>query len=292
MHRLRIVLKWGLYVVLSLPLCYGLWLSFRALVGDYFTIPTGSMLPTLQMGDKVFVNKLLMGARIYTDLHFDKDGGDLKAFRLCGLRDLERGDIVVFNFPEHNGKVSFVINNVYCKRVIALPGDSISAENGFYRNNNYSGTLGVDEVQRQFSQIPDSLLPREILNFYPYDEHIPWTTKNFGPLYVPRKGDIMRITPREGLLYRLQLEWELHADIACDWGNNVVTANGKPLLRHQFKHDYLFLAGDNVADSNDSRYWSFVPKDYVVGIVSHVIFSHDEEADTMRWNRTLKNVEQ
>ena len=45
-----------------------------AFIGDKYTIPTLSMAPTLNEGDKIVVNKLLMGARIYTDFNFDADG--------------------------------------------------------------------------------------------------------------------------------------------------------------------------------------------------------------------------
>ena len=51
-------------VIISAAVMYGLWLLMRVCVFDYFTIPTNSMYPTLKPGDKVIVNKLLMGARI------------------------------------------------------------------------------------------------------------------------------------------------------------------------------------------------------------------------------------
>lgn len=278
------------YVVASLPLCYALWLTLRMLVGDYFTIPTGSMYPTLQPGDKVWVNKLLMGARIYTDLHFDMDGGELHAFRLCGLRDLERGDVVVFNYPRHNNRVNFVINHVYCKRIVALPGDTISVENGYYVNNNSSLVPGLPEAQRRLGDMPDSLLGEWRRHLYPYDDHLQWTVKNLGPVYVPRRGDIVRLTAREGAIYEPFLEWELGTEITVDWERNVTLSDGRPLPRHTFRHDYCYAAGDYVKDSRDSRYWGFVPKDYIVGIVTRVLFSRDAEADTMRWERTLKDI--
>ena len=65
---------------------YGLHLLRRAFVADKFIIPSESMSPTLVPGDEVWVNKLLMGARIYTDFHFDRKGGPLHSFRTRGLR--------------------------------------------------------------------------------------------------------------------------------------------------------------------------------------------------------------
>lgn len=42
-------------------------------------------------------------------------------------------------------------------------------------------------------------------------------------------------------------------------------------MQYTFKHDYFFMAGDNVAQSNDSRYWGFVPDVFIVGVASYVI---------------------
>lgn len=235
------------------------------------------MKPTLKPGDKVVVNKILMGARIYTDFHFPHDGGELKSFRLKGIRQVKHNDIVVFNFPQHRDRISFVINNVYCKRVLALPGDRIWTKNGFYRNNNYSGTLGIKEMQRRFSETPDSLLSDETLNTYPFDKkHIPYTTKNMHPVYVPRQGDRIRLTPYEAAYYKLLLEWETGKIITWDWKKNAVYANSIRIYSHEFKHNYYFMAGDNVMDSNDSRYWGLVPEEYIVGIVSFVIHQNNK----------------
>ena len=72
--------------ILSVPLLYGAWLLTRICLADYFTIPTDSMSPTLQPGDKVIVNKIKMGARIYTDFDFNIKGQELKCIRTKGTR--------------------------------------------------------------------------------------------------------------------------------------------------------------------------------------------------------------
>lgn len=260
-----------LYTIMFLPSLYFLWLIVRCLVTDYFLIPTSSMIPTLCPGDKVFVNKLVIGARLYTNFNFNTTSVELEAWRLKGLRTVEHNDIVVFNLPYHAGKINFVINKVFCKRVIAIPGDSIYTENGFYKNNNYEDILGIEEQQRRFSEMPDSLLPNEILNTYPFDkEHFPSTIKNMCPIYVPRKGDIIKISPYEAAYYKMLLEWETNKTITWDWKRNKVYANGRQISWHRFKHNYYFMAGDNVLDSNDSRYWGLVPEEYIVGIVGYV----------------------
>ena len=98
-------------IIVSVAIIYGIWLLMRICVFDYFTIPTSSMMPTLNPGDKVIVNKLLIGARIYTAFNFDKKGQNLKSFRMKGIRSVKHNDIVVFNNPIHDDRISFVINN-------------------------------------------------------------------------------------------------------------------------------------------------------------------------------------
>ena len=85
---------------------------------DRFTIRGGSMLPTLHDGQHVFVNKLLMGARIYTK--YDFSDPVMESFRMPGLRNVRPEDIVIFNYPypDSTGKIHFRINYVYAKRCI------------------------------------------------------------------------------------------------------------------------------------------------------------------------------
>ena len=262
--RLLKIAKLLLVSILSVPLLYGVWLLARMLVFDYFTIPTESMYPTLKPGDKVVVNKLKTGARIYTDLHFNPEGQELKAFRMKGFSGVRHNDIVVFNEANHWGRLFFRINNVFCKRCIALPGDSISAVEGHYHNNNYDGVLGLEEEQARLGNTPDSLLQ----GFWipPYCNG--WNIKNFGPVYVPRKDDVVKVNALEAALYEVILEWELGKDVTWDWGKNEAYANGRLLRQHRFRHNYYYMAGDNVMNSCDSRYWGAVPEEYIVGVVT------------------------
>ena len=64
------------------------------------------------------------------------------------------------------------------------------------------------------------------------------------------------------------LEWELGKDVTWDWGKNEAYANGRLLRQHRFRHNYYYMAGDNVMNSCDSRYWGAVPEEYIVGVVT------------------------
>lgn len=258
-------------IIISLAILYGLWLLMRVCVFDYFTIPTNSMIPTLKPGDKVIVNKLLMGARIYKNFEFSSKGQELQSFRMKGIRSVKHNDIVVFNVPIHDVRFSFIINNNMCKRVVAVPGDSLSVVDGYYRNNNYNGTLGLKSMQKKLTEIPDSMMYGIVLDAYPFDKNVGWKIKQFGPMYIPRLGDVIYLTAREGVIYRRMMEWELCKKITWDWEKNEVYADGKIIKRHTFKHNYYFCAGDNALDSDDSRYWGLVPEEYIIGIVAKII---------------------
>lgn len=242
----------------------------RALVADRFLIPSESMEPTLVAGDAVWVNKLLMGARIYTDLEFSKKGVQLQSVRTRGLRAIRHNDIVVFNRANHRGKIKFIINYVYCKRVVGLPGDTVSVAGGYYRNNNYSGLLGVKSRQDMLARTPESGIERMCRRVMLHKDTERWTIHDFGPLYIPRKGDVVDITPKEAIAYKAMLEWETEKEIRVDTVSKMVTAGGKPFGRHRFRHNYYFMAGDNVMNSQDSRYFGVVPEEYIVGIVGKI----------------------
>lgn len=276
------------FMISMIILCFVIILFYfgvRIFVTDQFIIPTWSMAPTLVAGDRVVVNKLIMGARIYTDFDFKQSGQELKSKRMKGLRELRHNDIVVFNYPQVGGRVAFKINYVYCKRCIALPGDTLSIMDGYYKNNNYRDTLGLYTLQMRLADINETQYGEEALSVYPFDKHIGWTLKNMGPLYIPRRGDIMALTPKEGTVYKSLLEYETGKQVIVDWDNGQVLLDGKPLYKHEWKNNYYFMAGDNVFDSNDSRYWGLVPEDYIVGVVQMISYSKDKETGTIKWER-------
>ena len=273
-----------LLIIVLLSLIYAI---VRIFVADQFIIPTWSMSPTLVAGDRVVVNKLIMGARLYTDFDFKQNGQELKSIRMKGLRGLRHNDIVVFNYPQVGGRIAFKINYVYCKRCVALPGDTLNIVNGIYKNNNYGDTLGLHTVQLRLAAVDETQYSTEARAVYPFDARVGWTFKNMGPLYIPRKGDIMTLTPKEGTVYKVLLEFETGKRVTVNWDKDLVLLDGKPTHRYEWTNNYYFMAGDNVFDSMDSRYWGLVPEDYIVGVVQMISYSKDKETDTIKWERTF-----
>ncbi|MDZ4200971.1 MAG: signal peptidase I [Gallionella sp.] len=79
----------------------------RSFLAEPFKIPSGSMIPTLQVGDFILVNKFTYGIRL-----------PVINQKIVQLNDPERGDVMVFRYPENPSMD-------YIKRVVALPGDTV-----------------------------------------------------------------------------------------------------------------------------------------------------------------------
>lgn len=222
---------------------------------DSFVVRGQSMEPTLNDGQRIFVNKLAMGARIYT--RFDFESPELKCFRMPGLKPLQPGDIAVFNYPFgwEKGKIGFKINYVYAKRCIGCPGDYVGIQNGHYKNGrNPSKLLGDEKMQDMLYQTPDSTLLNQGVTLKAYrHKYTGWTIKEFGPLRVPCKGLAMIIDSTALKIYSNIIEYE--------------TGNKATIGPYIFKEDYYFFCGDNVFDSRDCRYFGFVPERFVIGKV-------------------------
>lgn len=290
--RKRNILKIACGCVVMIFLAHTAWYMLRIFLFDQFITPTESMMPTLIPGDRIIVDKRIMGARIYDSFEFSKEGIELLSHRTRGERKVLPNDIVVFNFPNHKGKINFVINNVYAKRCIGTPGDTVSIVDGIFKNSNYPDSIGLLYLQKQLARIPDSLFHPRQLGAIPRTRHVPWTIKNLGPLYLPRPGDFMKLTAKEGQIYKMILEWELGKSISVDWDKNIVLADNKPIESHIFKHGYCFMCGDNITDSDDSRYWGLVPEEYIVGVVTHILYSINPQNGEYRKKRFLKRLTQ
>lgn len=126
----------------------------RVFICDQFVVPSESMNPTLIVGDRILVNKLIAGARIYKKFEFAKDV-PLRSFRIPGLGRVRVNDVVVFNAPRgyDRERIEFRINYVYTKRCIGTPGDTISARNARYYNNRYAHPIGDRQQQDRKSVV-------------------------------------------------------------------------------------------------------------------------------------------
>ncbi len=157
-------------------------LLIRAMVVETFYVPSGSMLPSLLIGDHVFVSKFTYGARIpFTDFH------------LPAVRDPERGEVVVFDLGKQGNKICPLDrcpdypNESFVKRVIGMPFDRIEIRRGqLYLNDEplaltWSGETFEDASGRTLRRGEEDLdgVRHEVLD-YPHHPGLPQT-----PLVVP-----------------------------------------------------------------------------------------------------------
>lgn len=223
---------------------------------DIFIVEGNSMLPTLRSGNLVCVNKTIIGARIYIPNNLKKH--EYLYFRTRGQRNLEPGDIAIFNFPcTEKNKLIFDSKNHLIKRCIGCPGDSIAIRNGYYVNTNHMFTGIPETAQKSLSCIDKTVLTDTGDIFLEYCIDPRWDIKDFGPIYIPGRGDTITLSLDNLNIYKTIIEYE-----TGDCPN--IEDTGRT---HIFNKDYYFFAGDNVFMSKDSRHFGLVPKDFIVGVV-------------------------
>ncbi len=220
---------------------------------DWFCVKGKSMNPTFVQGEHIFINKTLIGPRIYS--YFNPISLESKSVRLPGIRKLQVGDIVAFNYPYgEDGESSD--GCVLVKRCAAVSGDTITISKGYYHNC-HASYIGVPQAIQQNLSLAsiNSDISRDAVRAFAFARNVvDWTILDFGPLYVPGKGDEILFDEVNLSLYGRLVKYETGED-------------PKIGSRYCFKYNYAFLVGDNVFDSYDSRYIGLIPECFIIGIV-------------------------
>lgn len=269
-----------------------LWIAIRLFVWETYSIPTYSMYPTLIPGDKIVVNKLHHGARLYKDLEFEfiEKIENPEVIRSYGFRPIKKNDIVVFNFPYGRGWDSIYMEHAkfFCKRCIATPGDTLTIENGIYKVNGEEG-YGNMEEQRTLKNFV-RLTNYADTNAYPINNQVGWTLINFGPMLIPAKGDSINIDREKFLVYRRMITFETSSKIL--WNDTLAccTKDGTPINGYRFQKDWYFMGGDAVHNSQDSRYFGPIPDDFIAGRATHIYWSQEKNSKKVKYNRILKKL--
>ena len=200
-------------------------LLFRSFLAEPFKIPSGSMMPTLLVGDFILVNKFAYGLRL-----------PVLNTKILEIGEPQRGDVFVFRYPR-NPKVDYI------KRVIGLPGDEIT-----YRNK---------VVYVNGKEIPQTDLG-------PY--------VGSGDEGRKMAGAEIRHEMLPGVEHDI-LTWSLHSGAE---GTFRVPAG------------HYFAMGDNRDNSEDSRYWGFVPEANLVGRAFVIWMNWDSGIDFKRIGTLIK----
>ncbi|GAB6013268.1 signal peptidase I [Viscerimonas tarda] len=281
-HVVKNILQWSLIIIVSLMVA----LSFRIFIFSTFKIPSKSMEPTIIPGDHILVNKLVPGPRILKNLDLLEKTGYLDIWR-PNLFSIERNDVLVFNFPWN--KTIENLNIYYVKRCVAIPGDTFYIENGINKVMNLITVLGNSAIQNELSTTDDNKFVPGLYRCFPHDSIYGWNIKNFGPIYIPKAFDMLHIDGLNIKLYKNIIEYETNKKIRVK--NNEILLNDSLIWEYKLLQNYYFMAGDNVFDSKDSRYWGLLPEDHIVGKVAFIWKSEDTETGEIRWNRILKLIE-
>ena len=336
-----------------------------------YTIPTSSLEKSLLVGDFLFVSKMNYGARVpmttialpmvhdsipLTKIKSYLTYPQLPYMRLPGIQNIDRTDIVVFNWPvdtvykfydtsKRRAYKPVDKKSNYVKRCVGIPGDTLSIRDGliyidgqllqlpqrakpqfsykialdgktpvnleylfkdlditdpaFFTNDTKRDTLflnaltedgaqkfrntpGISSVTRQISKnVDNSVFP-----------HInKWNRDNYGPIYIPEQGKTVPLTLETLPFYRAIISDYENNDLKVD--GSVIKINGEVATSYTFAQNYYWMMGDNRHNSEDSRYWGFVPQNHIVGKPIFIWLSIDPNGkgiNKIRWDRVFTTV--
>jgi signal peptidase I len=226
----------------------------RAFVVEAFKIPTGSMIPTLAVGDHIFVNKFIYGLRVpFTNSWFAE------------WSTPSHGDVIVFRFP-------LDLSKDYIKRVVAVAGDRVRVDgqevlvNGARLDRAAPESYeyvdeGEDEDASSFGGVHHSYaFAEKSIGGNPHSYTVIYKRSELSSLDLPGEGGKelpgLTCTPERP---------EAHGECAVESG-------------------YVFVMGDNRDNSSDSRVWGAVPTSYVKGKAMFVWWSRGPKSG-VRWDR-------
>ena len=287
--------------------------SMRVFIFEIYSIPTGSMKNTLIPGDKVLVCKLNYGPKLprspfeipwFNVFFYLNKEARAKADstwwhyrRLNGYSKINRGDIVVFQPP-------FVGNDVFIKRCVALPGDTIQViQSQVYIN----GKKQEDPLYSRFSYM---IWYNNLNSFRSLADSL--GIQKFG-LWVRKQNGFVELNLTKGQKNQLEkasvVDSVVVKTIKTDLNNNYTrmlesfstTDSYGPIMipgkeykiilnneNSNISQNYYFMMGDNRYHSNDSRAWGFVPEQNIVGKAVLILFSKNRK--DIKWNRFLKKL--
>jgi signal peptidase I len=127
---------------------------------------------------------------------------------------------------------------------------------------------------------------------FPHNEQYKWSKDNYGPIYIPEEGKTVELNAKSLPFYKRIIEVYENNNLTIN--GDEIFINGKLATSYTFKQNYYWMMGDNRHNSEDARYWGYVPFDHVVGKPVFVWFSWDSNAqglgNKIRWKRVFTTV--
>lgn len=128
---------------------------------------------------------------------------------------------------------------------------------------------------------------------YPLNGHTGWTCDNYGPVWIPARGETVQLTLENLPVYERPIRIYEGNDLQVTDDGRILI-NGEEAHEYTFRMDYYWMQGDNRHNSADSRYWGFVPEDHIVGKPLVIWLSMDPDRGGLsgiRWNRMFRLVD-
>jgi signal peptidase I len=127
---------------------------------------------------------------------------------------------------------------------------------------------------------------------FPHNPQYDWSIDNYGPIYIPEAGKTVALNAQSLPFYKRIIEEYENNDLTVN--GDEIFINGKLANSYTFKQDYYWMMGDNRHNSEDARYWGYVPYDHIVGKPVFIWFSWDSNGDgianKIRWDRVFTTV--
>lgn len=139
----------------------------------------------------------------------------------------------------------------------------------------------IDSIKKEIKQ------KGVLYQVFPYHEALKWSIDNYGPVFIPKKDSEVELNEINYALYKDIIKNFEKADIVQK--DSLYFLNGKKVKNFKFTKDYFFMMGDNRHQSQDSRFWGFVPESRIIGKATMVLWSKGD--DGFRWDRFFKLID-
>ncbi len=233
-----------------------------------FEVPTGSMENEIMAGDFLFVNKFIYGGTTPRTIPFTNVR--LPWFRVPAFRSVARGDVIVFEFPGQREEIQSPEFMFYLKRCVAVAGDTIQVVNRILYVNGTPAPIPRNMKFNNMNPRPQGYADPKI-----FPREAPFNEDFWGPVVVPKKGDVLDLNASTYLRWATFIGREGHRVRLDDRARVVV--DGTPVSKYVVERNYLFGMGDNRDNSLDSRFWGFIPEENIVGTPMIVYWSWDPD---------------
>ncbi|HUI31112.1 MAG TPA: signal peptidase I [Candidatus Acidoferrales bacterium] len=249
-----------------------------------YGVQSGSMENTVMTGDFVFANKFIYGAK--SPQYFPFTDISIPFFQLPAFAHPKTGDIVVFDWPGYRDQVKPDDHENYVKRCIGTPGDTVQIKARVLFVNHVIIPFPPDTKFETAAVYPDGYPDPGI-----FPKRSDFNQDYYGPIVVPKKGDIIKLDETSFPKWQTFIEREGHS---CELSGSHVLVDRSPVKTYTIERNYYFMMGDNRENSLDSRFWGFVPEQSIIGKAMIVYWSWDpnipfydipSKIASIAWNR-------